>query len=479
MTSSSKSSSPARVGGSFRDPSGYVFSREGRVFRAVDEECHKVIRGLTDDGLLARLTEKGMLVGSQMVEDASLRRDLAAECPGFEHFLEHDVLTSITYPYEWSVSMLADAAVLTLDLQLSLIEHGYSLKDATAYNVQFAGGSPLFIDLGSIERPKRMDVWFALGQFSRMFLFPLLLTRHHGWDLRSYFLGNLDGIDVERVAGSFGRLQRLRPRLLLDVTLPAWLNRWANRPGRARRELLEEPKEDSRPQALNLQRLRKKVRKLADGYKPHGVWSEYADDCHYQDKAQEAKMEAIGEFLRSTRPARVLDIGCNTGQYSRLAVECGAKVTSIDADHDAVELLYRRLRKKPAPIEPLVVDLCNPSPGIGYLNLERPSLLKRVDADCVLALALIHHLLVSGNLSLGQIRDLMFELTQRDLVLEFVPTDDPMFERLMKFRVRLHDDLTLDSCREAFLKRFELLDECPITDSKRTLLLLRKPSQSN
>jgi len=158
-------------------------------------------------------------------------------------------------------------------------------------------------------------------------------------------------------------------------------------------------------------------------------------------------------------------------------VACDAVVLSrltADADHDAVELLYRHLRTHPAAITPVVVDLANPSPGIGHLNEERAPFFDRARSDCAFALALIHHLLVSANLSLAGIRDLMCRLTSRDLVLEFIPTDDNMFQRLMKFRVDLFGDLTLDACRRVFEERFDVLRETPIPHSKRTLLFLRK-----
>ena len=463
-----------RVAGSFRDPSGYVFQRGGDILRAVDEPCHQVLQELVADGLFGQLVDDGLLVPTETVEDESLARDLAREHPGFVHFLKHQRLTDITYPYEWCVSMLADAAVCTLDLQMRLLGAGCSLKDATPYNVQFVRGRPTWIDVSSIERPKRLDLWFALGQFMQTFLYPLLLCRHRGWDLRSYFLASLGGRGIEEVAAGFGWLGRLRPGIFWDVTLPLWLHRWAEKGDRARRETLEKPKQDTTAQVFNLRRLRRKTRKLAARYRPRGVWSEYTDICNYDDRAEAAKKTLVEQFLRASRPRRVLDLGSNTGDYSRLAAECGAEVTAVDGDHDAVELLYRRLRAEPAAITPMVVDLCNPSPAIGYMNRERESFLDRAGADCVLALALIHHLLVSGNLSLEAIRDMLLALTRRDLVLEFIPTDDGMFRRLMKFRVDLFAGVTLDSCRSVFGQGFQILKEEPIPGSKRTLLFLRK-----
>ena len=91
-----------------------------------------------------------------------------------------------------------------------------------------------------------------------------------------------------------------------------------------------------------------------------------------------------------------------------------------------------------------------------------------------MALALMHHLLVSANMSMDAICDQMHSLTDRDLIIEFVPTDDSMFERLMKFRVDLFQDVELENCIKAFEAKFELLEQHPIPRSKRTMLYFRK-----
>ena len=478
--------------GSFRDPASRVFLYEDRVYRGLDEASHEVLRELTERGLLARLMAEGVLVDTEPVPGGPLQDTLADAQPPFRHFLRHQSIPALSWPFEWTVSMLADAGLLTLDLQLRLLEAGCSLKDASAYNVQFAGGRPTFIDLGSIERPGRLDVWIALGQFSQMFTFPLLLCRSAGWDLRSYFLGSLGGRDAGQVAAAFGRCGWLRPGLLWDVTLPALLTRWAaRRKGLAPQVPVPLPGQkgtgtsrcsepvpicptSSMAQVLNLKRLRRKIARLAAGYRPRGAWSRYAQTCDYPQAAHEAKFARVERFLRETHPLRVLDLGCNTGEYSRLAARCGAQVVAVDADHDAVELLYRRLRAEPAAITPAVVDLCQPSPGMGFMNSERSPWLDRAAADCVLALALMHHLVLSGNLSLAALRDLLFTLSRRHVVLEFVPTDDAMFRRLVEFRADGFDDLTLERCREVFCRRFHLLAEEPLPGTKRTLLFFQK-----
>jgi SAM-dependent methyltransferase len=458
-----------RIGGSFRDPSGYVFQREGRIFRAIDAATAGHLDALEKAGVLPRWMESGALVRTRLV-DGPLAGELAAEHSPFTAFLEHDALRTLTFPYEWSVSMIADAGIATLDIQDRALEAGVSLKDATAYNIQFVGVKPVFIDLGSFEKPPRLDVWFALGQFNQMFLFPLLLTVHKGWDPRAYFLPRLPGRSVEDVARSLGRLERWHPRVLFDVTLPLLLNRAAQRQKQVDRSLLERPNPDPRPQRLTLERLRGKLAKLAASYRPAGTWSDYERTCTYTDAAEEAKKTLVRRFLEARRPGRVLDLGSNTGDYSRIAAAAGAEVIAADSDHDAVEILYRRLKREPAAITPMVLDITNPSPAIGYRNQERPSFHERIDVDCVLALALLHHLLISGNLSLAAARDLLHSLTRDLLVLEFVPTDDVMFRRMLQFRRDLFAGIDLAACKEVFGERFRLLEEHSIPGSPRTLL---------
>jgi SAM-dependent methyltransferase len=228
--------------------------------------------------------------------------------------------------------------------------------------------------------------------------------------------------------------------VLLDVTLPLLLGRRADRSARSDREVLQRPKRDFSAQLLNLCRLRAKLTALAAGYRPAGTWADYTSTCNYSDRSEEAKKDLVRRYLQSVRPPWVLDAGCNTGDYSYLAAESGARVIAADADHDAVELLYRRLRRQPAAITPLVLELTNPRPAIGFRNRERPSFLERVQAPCVLALALLHHLVVTANLSLAAVRAFLADLTGDSLVLEFVPPEDSMFQRLLKFRLDRFED---------------------------------------
>ncbi len=463
-----------RVAGSFRDPSGYVFWSKGRLFRAIDQGCLETLSGLKQKGILDRLIADGLVVPSWFVEDEGLLRTLRAEHPGFAAYIEHEVIESISYPYEWTVSMLAHAAEVTLDLQTRLMKAGYALKDATAFNIQFSKGKPVFIDLPSIERPKRLDLWYALGQFQRMFLYPLLLSRHYGWDLASYFLTRLDGRGLQEMGHILSPGQRWHPRLWMDVSLPLLLEGKSSKKAPTGQQILGKSVQNTAPQEILLNRLRSKIRKLAAGYHRQGTWATYETTCTYSATATNTKKELVKRYFEKTKPRSVLDVGCNTGEYTFLAAECGARVFAVDGDHDAVDILYRRMKGKGLAVTPLVVNICQPTPAIGYLNQERASFLDRGRSECVIALALLHHLLVSGNLSLAACRDMFARVTTDSLILEFVPTDDPMFLQLTKYRTTEFSGVTLESCLEVFSSCFDVASVEPLPDLKRHLLFLRK-----
>ncbi len=468
-----------RIAGSFRDPSGYVFQHQDQIYRALDATASDLLQELETQGHLKRWIKEGLVVGTRFVTDVNLLAELQSAHPGFESFLEHDRIAPITYPYEWSISMLADAGRLTLRLQKELLTLGLSLKDATAYNIQFVQGRPVFIDLTSIERPARLDLWFALGQFNRMFLYPLLLVKHAGWDLRSYFLSNLDGRSTLQVGQGFSFFKRWRPSLILDVGLPFALERkvkagTAAAPKASSKSESKDHAGNSAVQKMTLNRLDKKVMGLAQSISPDTVWGDYTQICSYDDEAESSKKALVGDFIRQAQSTLVLDIGCNTGDYSRIAADTGAAVLATDFDIGAVEQMYQRLKKEPKSITPMVVDIANPSPGIGYLNEERPAFFDRAEPDCILALAVIHHLLVGANLPMASIRDLFARLTSKTLVLEFVPTDDIMFRKLIEFRVNLFEHITLEHCIAVFSESFTLVRQESVEHSPRTLLLFEK-----
>ncbi len=465
----------SRVGGSFRDPDGFVFEHEGGIYRALSAPEAAILAELDRGGHLRRWAEEGLAVGTAFVPPGPLADTLSALYPGMPAFLAHERLPIVTYPCEWSPAMLADAALLTLRLQEELLGLGLSLKDATAYNVQFRRGRPVFIDLSSVEKPARLDMWHALGQFYRMFLYPLLLARHAGGDLRGYFLANLDGRTTLQVGQAFSRFRRWSPSLLLDLGLPYHMERRIRNAPAATHPVSAAPGNPD-IQRATLGRLAAKIGKLASSFRADTVWGDYVRTCSYDGTAERSKKETVAAFLRTAAPRTVLDLGCNTGDYSAIAAGAGAEVLAADFDISAIDQLYRRIRadKSHPAITPLVLDIANPTPGFGFMNRERPPFLERVGCDCVMALALLHHLLVGANFTLEMVRDLFAALARRHLILEFVPPSDPMFRKLVEFRQDLHAGLTPEAVLGALAPAFAPLESRPVAHSPRTLYLLER-----
>ncbi len=500
--------------GSFRDPSGSVFYFEGAVYRGIDEPTFALMQKLHDQGLLRQLADDGLIVGTELVEPGGDRaRQLRAAFPGSRNFLAHATVPFVSYPYEWTVSMLADAAILHLDLQARLLKHGYSLKDATAFNVAFVGAKPVFLDLPSIEVPRRYDVWVAYGQFCRMFVFPILLQRYRGLNFKQCFLGELEGPAVAVTRRALGLWKSLLPAALVDVFFQNILNAAAEQrsakklsleggrnseDGRMRADggtasraeaarhatsaapsALRPPPAtaaagDPRVQAINLTRLRQKIIKLSRHASTRSAWSGYEQTHSYDSGGEEEKIAFVKTCLQAQPPRTVLDLGCNTGRYARLAAEAGASVIAVDGDPDCIDILYQRVRRENIDVLPLCMDLTNPSPALGFRHRERKSFEARADFDGVMALALVHHLLVSARVPLLDIRDLFASLTRKWLIVEYVAIQDPMFRQLLTTREDYYQDLTPEVFETVFKTRFSVERKNVIMNGRRVLYLFHK-----
>ena len=471
-----------RVRHSYRDPSGYVFEHAGRVLRAIDAESLAILTSREGTAALDDLMATNAIVRTRAVTDPDLIAPLRDSHAGAAGFLEHERLWPISFAHEWPVSMLADAALHTLDIQARLLATGLGLKDATPDNIQFTTDGPVLIDVASVARPNRFDVWHALGQFHRMFLYPLVLATRHGWDLRSYFLGSHDGRTPAEMARSIGWWERFRGDLLFDFTLP-WLAERRQRGGERRGAVVRETAKahssrheptSAAAQCWNLARLRRNVARLANAYRPTSVWTTYHGQTSYDAACEAAKQRTVHRWLMTIAPRRVLDAGANQGEYSLMAATTAKHVVAVDSDHDAAEVLYRRIRGSRLPVTPLVADIARSATTIGLRGHERPAMCERLMVDCAMALALVHHLRVAHHLRPELLAELLASLTSDHLIVEFVPLEDPMFQRLRASRTDDYSDFTMDAFRAAMNHRFALVEESAIGKSPRRLLWYRR-----
>jgi SAM-dependent methyltransferase len=393
--------------------------------------------------------------------------------------LEHERIPFPSYPHEWPPEMLHAAGKLTIQVAMRALDDDLGLKDATPYNILFRGPNPIFIDLLSFERRDPGDsTWLAYAQFTRTFLLPLIANRLFATPLDQIFTTRRDGIEPEELYRYLSPRQRLSPRFLSLVSIPTWLSR---KSAQTKPQLYERPQ--SRNPEMSRFVLRSLLRRMdhaLDRLAPRprkSRWSEYlSSDNNYSAEMFSTKERFIGEALATAKPKRLLDIGCNTGHFSRMAALEKASVVAVDYDQVVIGDLWRRARTEKLDILPLMVNLARPSPAVGWLNSECPSFLDRAKGafDCIFMLAVIHHMLVSERIPLPSIIDMAAELTSGHAIIEFVEPNDSMFQRLLRGRGELHKDLTSATFENACRRRFEIIRSERIPGSFRSLYLLQK-----
>ena len=458
----------SRDPGSFRDPAGFVYRRDGVLYRQIDRSFADQWEAVRRGGILDRLIAAGLLVSHEPVPV-----ELAAHRSSAYAVIRPAEVDFVSYPHEWSFGMLRDAALLTLTVEADARAHGFTLRDASSYNISFHRGRPILIDTLSIAPLVPDAPWRAYRQFCEHFLAPLAVMARRDIRLGELLRTNLDGIPLDLTARLLPARTRLELGLGSHIHLHARAQRRHERAGdeagaKARRTTLSR----TRHEAL-IDSLHRTISGL--NWEPTGTeWAGY-EDGDLLDAARAAKDAIVHSMLESAGGRVVWDLGANVGRHSAIAASMGRRVVAWDRDPAAVERHYRAIRERgEEAILPLVVDLANPSPGLGWALEERRSFLDRADPDVVLALALVHHLAIGRNVPLGRIADLCARLGQNAIV-EWVGRNDPMVQRLLATREDVFEEYTLDGFRGAFGAQFELVDEqlIPGTD-RRIIRMLRR-----
>ena len=413
--------------GSFRDPDTRVFRYNGAVFRCLTARAHADWTRLAATEFHARFMADRRVIPTRLVTDPESLPPLAAR---WAAVLEHERVPVVSYPYEWSFGMLKDAALLQLDVTRAALDEEMTLKDATAFNVQWFGARPTFIDIGSFTPYAAGEPWAGYRQFCETFLYPLLLQAYRHVPFHPWLRGSLEGITAEHCLSLLSGRRLLRPGVLTHVYLQAKAQaRYEDTTGDVRQEL----RAAGFGAALikhNIERLRRTVEKLRWN-PPRSTWSEYQREHSYDDADLRSKAAFVERILARRRWPLVWDVGCNIGKYSRLAAEHADYVLALDADHVVVEHLYRELHAGgPANILPLVADVADPSPGLGWRGRERLPLADRGAPELIMCLALMHHLVIGRNIPLDEFVAWLAQFGA-EVILEFVGRDDPMVKRLL------------------------------------------------
>ena len=455
---------------SFRDPSGFVFSSAGSIYRQVNNCFAETFDAFIESGLYEKLVSRGLLVSHDEIVDGDV-----PGTPDCYRILKPQQIPFISYPYEWSFSQLKDAAMLTLRVQHEAIKHGFILKDASAFNVQFIDSRPVFIDTLSFDKYVPGSPWVAYKQFCQHFLAPLALMSYTDVELSKLMISHIDGVPLPLASKLLPLKTRLNYSLATHIHLHSRMQQQhADAAGK-------KAVRDAKSASLSEQGLRAMMEALASAVQklnwkmPETEWGDYYANTNYSDLAGDEKRALVDSFLSDIHDKIVIiqDFGANTGEFSRIAAKHCDLVVSQDIDPVAVELNYRQnTTNGPTNILPLIQDFSSPSPAIGWGNAERSSFLERSQCDVLLVLALIHHLAISNNVPLSNIAKLFSGMT-RWLVIEFVPKADSQVVRLLATREDIFVNYTQQGFEESFSEHFTIEKTAPVPESERLLYLMR------
>jgi len=450
---------------SFRDPSGFLFYQDGTLYRQVNQVYQPHYDRMMDSGLYDELIAQDLMVPHDEVAEIS-----PPEPDSAYRVIRSEVVEFISYPYEWCFHELRSAALTTLRLARVALDHGMILKDASAYNLQFHQGGWRLIDTLSFEVYKEGEPWIAYKQFCQHFLAPLALMAYRDQRLNLMSRLFIDGIPLEVAAKLLPFRTKFRFGLLTHIHLHARSQkRYAGKEIRR-----EEVQGKISLQALIglLDSLRNTVKSLS--VRISGTeWVDYYQATNYSEAAFEEKKTIVSQFIKSVQPASVWDLGANTGAFSRLASDQGIFTVAFDVDPGAVSKNYIQVRKnREDKLLPLVMDLTNPSPGLGWGHRERQSLMERGPVPLVLALALVHHLAISNNVPLPKLAQ-FFRNVGDHLVIEFVPKSDSQVQRLLRSREDIFDEYTVAGFEAAFGPYFEIIKRQAVSESERLIYLMK------
>jgi hypothetical protein len=452
---------------SFRDPSGFVFSHQNIIYRQVNTRFADDFDLFMGSGLYDALVSRGLLLAHEDITSSDIPR--TEHC---HRLIRPRQVPYISYPYEWSFSQLKDAAILTLKIQAQALKHGFTLKDASAYNIQFIDSKPVFIDTLSFAPSVEGAPWDAYRQFCQHFLAPLALMAYVDIDLAKLLAVHIDGIPLPLASKLLPRRTRFNYGLQVHLHVHARMQ-----------ESHADDAQSAKSTKASLSKtgLRAIIESLAtvvnklEWKPPKTEWGDYYNNTNYDDQSLLQKRTLVDQYLGDIpgQLAIIHDLGANTGEFSRVAAKHAATVVSQDIDPVAVERNYRQSKVgEPRNILPLVQNLISPSASIGWANSERDSFTERARCDAILALALIHHLAISNNTPLQKVAELFASLASW-LVIEFVPKTDSQVIRLLATREDIFPDYTEQGFEDAFSQFFTIERREGLPSSDRTLYLMK------
>jgi len=445
---------------SYRDSSGFLFYKEGKLYRQINLGFKNDFIHFQNSGLYDSLIAKKILIPHQLVPE-----NLNSSNEWFQT-IEPEQIPFISYPYEWCFDMWKDAALITLEAAKEAMKYQMIIKDASAFNVQWHQGKMTFIDTLSFERYNEKMPWIAYRQFCEHFLAPLALMHYLKYPIQNIFSSFPEGIPLHFT-------KKLLPfKSNFDLHIFLHLHLQANQMKRQGKLNKNSINNFSQKKLTNIiDSLTSAVNSLTLD-EPTGVWSDYYHEAEQRENYLAEKKRIIDEWINKLPIVTAIDAGANEGLFSDILSSKGIYTISTDFDHYSINRLYKRIKSENNKnIHPLILDLSNPSPSIGVNNEERASFTERTSADMVLALALIHHLAIGKNMPFASIAQL-FRSWGKSLIIEFVPKSDEKVQSMLIDKKDIYHWYTEADFKHAFAEVFNLVQSNEIGNSGRTLYLM-------
>ncbi len=448
---------------SFRDPSGFLFYYDNTLYRQINKSYSKHYEHLIESGLYQTLVDENLLVKHEKVDISPSDKENCYQ------IIKPKYIPFISYPYEWCFTQLKQAALTTLEIQKKAMKYNMVLKDASVYNIQFIDNKPIFIDSLSFETYEEKKPWKAYRQFCQHFLAPLALMSYRDVRLNQLFRIYVDGIPLDLAS----KLLPFKTRFMFSLLTHIHAHAKTQKHYESKKMNQKEIHLSRRSLEGIIQSLKSAISKLKWSFED-SEWGNYYSDTNYSDTAFNHKIQLVEQFIKNINPKTIWDLGANMGIFSRISSKMGIPTISFDIDPVAVEKNYQEcIKNKEKNIFPLILDLTNPSPSIGWENKERKSFMDRRLPEMVLSLALIHHLAISNNIPLEMISN-FFKKICTFLIIEFIPKSDSQVQRLLSTREDIFEKYDQENFELEFKENFEILKKSNVHDSERVIYLMKR-----
>ena len=450
---------------SFRDTYGEVYYYQNKIIRSVNKAGANDYELIRDNEIITKSIENNFLIETKEI-DKNIFKD---QFINSSHLLESELIQHISYPYEWSFEQLKVASLHHLKFQIFLFDLNAVLRDASAYNIQFKGSKPIFIDVLSIRMYKEGEYWLAYKQFCENFLNPLLLRYLKNLPHNNWFRGALEGIETTELNNLLSLKDKFSFKVFGHVVMQANLIQKAiNKPETSSlkvKKLKKYPKSSYRAILVQLYNWIKTF-KLK---KNKTIWENYSKNNTYKIKEIEDKKKIVNQFTKKYKPDILIDLGCNTGDFSEEALDNGAKyVVGYDFDQNVIDEAFKRSKEKQLNFLPLFLDASNPSPNQGWMQRERKGFNERNKANALIALAFEHHLSIAKNIPLEEIIEWITKLAPVGLI-EFVPKTDETVQKMLENREDIFDQYTQNNFEKVLSSKTQIINNTKVSNSGRLI----------